>query len=194
MAASERPHIASWGELRALWREDYRTNGSRFFEPGFQALAIYRFGVWVDGLRIAMLRWPLRRLYFLLNLFVEVVYGIRLYYTADIGRRLQIAHGQCGLVLAPRSRIGDDCIIRHNVTLGRLGRGTPEKDVPRLGDRVEIGAGAVLIGSIAIGDDVLIGPNVVVREDVPPATAVLSETPRLKPRHNRRSKPALTSV
>jgi serine O-acetyltransferase len=192
---SRRARIASFAELRAYWREDYQVNGRRFWEPGFQALSIYRFGVWVDGIGPRLVRGPLRRIYFLLNAFVEIFYGVRLYYTADIGRRLQLAHGQCGVVLAQRCRIGDDCIVRQNVTIGRLGRGTPPEAVPRLGDRVELGAGAVLIGPITIGDDVLIGPNVVVREDVASASVVLPEVPRVKPRRNvPQRKPTLRSV
>jgi serine O-acetyltransferase len=191
MPVAGRSRVPSFAALRAHWREDYAANGRRFWEPGFQALAIYRFGVWVDGIGSRLLRGPLRRLYFFLNALVEIVYGIRLFYTAEIGRRVRFVHGQCGLVIAPLCRIGDDCVLRQNVTLGRRGGGTPPDAVPRLGDRVEIGAGAVLIGAIAVGDDVLIGPNVVVREDVPPASVVMPETPRVRPRGGgKRPEPA----
>jgi serine O-acetyltransferase len=199
MPVSGQSAIPTFAALRVHWREDYAANGRRVLEPGFQALAVYRFGVWVDGIAPRLLRGPLRRLYFFLNAFVEIVYGIRLYYTVEIGRRLHLAHGQCGLVIAPYCRIGDDCVLRQNVTLGRRGDGTPQEAVPRLGDRVEIGAGAVLIGPISVGDDVLIGPNVVVREDVPPASVVMPETPRVRPRRRgrrprSRPAPALRSV
>ena len=184
MGASPNVRIKSFAELRALWKEDYQTNGRRFYEPGFQALVVYRFGVWVDGLRLSALRYPLRKLYFFLRAFTEVAYGISLYYTTEIGRRVQLGHAQCGIVIARKSRIGDDCIIRQNVTLGRLRSRAPDDDVPVLGSRVEVGAGAILIGPITIGDDVIIGANVVVREDVPAGSVVLPPKPMIKKRQN----------
>ena len=46
-------------------------------------------------------------------------------------------------------------------------------DAPKLGKRVNVGAGAKLFGNITIGDDANIGANAVVLIDVPPgATAV----------------------
>jgi serine O-acetyltransferase len=177
--------IKSFADLRALWKEDYRTNGRRLYEPGFQALAIYRFGVWVDGIRFAPLRYPLRKLYFFLYALMEVAYGIRLYYTAEIGRRLQLAHAQCGVIIARRCRIGDDCILRQNVTVGKLRSRAPDTAVPVLGNRIEIGAGAVLVGPISVGDDAVIGANVVVREDVPAGAVVLPPAPVIKESRNR---------
>lgn len=182
--ASRAARIQSFAELRAVWREDRRVNGGRILEPGFQALAVHRFGVWVDGLRSTALRFPLRRLYFVLNHLVEALYGIRLYYTTEIGRRLQLAHGQCGVVIARECRIGDDCVVRQNVTLGKRRSHAPSAEVPWLGDRVEIGAGAVIIGPVNIGDDTLIGPNVVVQEDVPARSVVLPPSPETKMRRS----------
>jgi serine O-acetyltransferase len=187
--------IKSFADLRAYWREDYAANNRRFWEPGFQALAIHRFGVWVDGIGWAPARFLLRRLYFLLSGFAKLFYGVEVPYTAEVGRRLRLAHGQCGVVIGRFCRIGDDCVIRHNVTLGRLSGPSSERDVPRLGNRVEIGAGAVIVGPVTIGDDAIIGPNVVVREDVPPESTVMPQTPQIKPRRRlRRKRQTLTSV
>lgn len=185
MPAAAKVRIGSLAALRALWKEDYATNGRRLMEPGFQALAVYRFGVWVDGLNTPALRYPLRRLYFLLNGLVERGYGIRLYYTAEIGRRLQLAHAQIGIIVSRRCRIGDDCVIRQNVTIGKRRSRAPDTEVPVLGDRVEIGANAVVIGPIRIGDDVVIGANTVVREDVPEGSVVLPPVPEIRQRRSR---------
>lgn len=188
---SRQVRIGSFAELRAFWREDHAVNGRRLHDPGFQALAIYRFGVWVDGIRSGLLRWPLRRLYFLLNALVRIGYGIEINYTAEIGRRLQLAHAQCGVVFSRYCRIGDDCVIRQNVTIGKLRSKGPNREVPVLGNRVEIGAGAVVLGPIRIGDDVIIGANTVVREDVPAGAVVLPPTPeiRLRRRPDRDTEP-----
>ena len=60
----------------------------------------------------------------------------------------------------------------HGVTLGAP---TLERieDMPTLGDRVVVGAGATIIGGITVGDDVLIGVNTVVTQDVPANMKVL---------------------
>jgi serine O-acetyltransferase len=68
--------------------------------------------------------------------------------------------------------IGDGCIIRQNVTLGNRHPDRPF-DAPVLGRHVNVGAGAVILGNVHIGDRAAIGANAVVLSDVPPgATAV----------------------
>lgn len=188
MTKGRHVRIGSLAELRALWKEDYAVNGRRLHEPGFQVLAIYRLGVWVDGLSAGLLRWPLRRLYFLLNSLVEIGYGVQLNYTVKLGRRLQLAHAQCGVIISRNCRIGDDCIIRQNVTIGKLRSKGPDTEVPVLGNRVEIGAGAVVVGPIRIADDVIIGANTVVREDVPAGSVVLPPAPEIRPRRHRKER------
>jgi serine O-acetyltransferase len=61
--------------------------------------------------------------------------------------------------------IGDDCIIRQGVTLGNRFLDRPF-DAPQLGKRVNIGAGAKILGKVQLGDDVNIGANAVVLCDV----------------------------
>ncbi len=60
--------------------------------------------------------------------------------------------------------IGRNCTIRHQVTIGSRNN---EHDVPVLGDDVDIGAGAKVLGKIYIGSRVSIGANAVVLIDVP---------------------------
>jgi serine O-acetyltransferase len=68
-----------------------------------------------------------------------------------------VIHGGCV--------IGDDCIIRQGVTLGNRSLDRPF-DAPKLGNRVNIGAGAKILGNVQLGDDVNIGANAVVLCDV----------------------------
>ena len=147
----ERPRI-SFGELKALLREDYAANArSRmkwtFFTPGFQAILAYRLGVWCNGLRPAApaRAGPARRRTSS-TFLVRNFYGIELYPTARIGRRLRIAH-QHGIVIHPRAVIGDDCLIRHGVTIGADGVRDDGGRAPVIGDRVRIGVGAVVAGA-----------------------------------------------
>lgn len=171
------PHIPSFRALRDYIREDYAANTRSFWAPGFQAMATYRLGVWANGLRSKALRVPMRMLHGLLNLGVRNLYGIELPVQTRIGRRFTIAH-QHGIVIHRSAVIGDDCLIRHGVTIGALrpGRGTRP---PTLGDRVEVGVGAVLVGPIKIGDDVVIGPNAVVMTNVPAGSIVAAPQPRI---------------
>jgi len=139
---------------------------------------------------------PLRLAVGALAFFVRNFYGIELYPTARIGRRFRIAH-QHGIVLAQQVVIGDDCLVRQGVTIGAAGLREEAARPPRLGDRVEVGAGAVLAGPITIGDDVRIGPNAVVMTDVPAGSIVTAPPSRIMtppPRRPRRPSEAPTGT
>jgi len=189
MAERER-RIAGLGALWALIREDLRHNGGISY-PGFQAVALYRFGVWKDGIGSKLLRVPCTVVYRFLYIFVRNVYGIELPLTARIGRRFTVGH-QHGITVHGNSTIGDDCIIRQGVTLGqdRATPGVPVEKVPapKLADRVEVGAGAMLVGGVSIGEGVRIGPNAVVMTSVPagaivtaPPSRIMALPPKRKP-------------
>jgi serine O-acetyltransferase len=87
----------------------------------------------------------------------DVVNGIWISPQADIGPGLFIGH--YGGVIIGAVRIGENCNIGHGVTIGR---GRPGEARPTLGDRVMVAAGAKLLGSLDLGDDVLVGANAVV--------------------------------
>lgn len=171
------PVIGSFRAFREYVREDYHANKRQFWAPGFQALAVYRLGVWVNSIRSRALRFMLRRIYWFLNGIIRNVYGIEVHPTTVIGRRLQIVH-QSAIVIHPRAIIGDDCLIRQGVSLGGLRPG-PVSRAPRLGNRVEVGAGAIIAGRITVGDDVVIGPNAVVMANVPAGSIVASPQSRI---------------
>jgi serine O-acetyltransferase len=100
---------------------------------------------------------------------------------AKIGHRLVIEHSG-GIVVHGQAVLGDDCIIRQGVTIGNKRLDKP-MDAPHIGNRVNIGAGAKILGAVHIGDDVEIGANAVVISDVPagalavgvPARVILGE-------------------
>lgn len=71
------------------------------------------------------------------------------------------------MTLGARS-IGDDVHIRQNTTLGLVERHDMGK--PVIGDRVDIGAGACVLGGVTVGDDCVIGANSVVVKDLPHGT------------------------
>lgn len=87
---------------------------------------------------------------------------------ATLGHNLMLPHPN-GVVIHEDAVIGDDCMIMQQVTVGMIGEG----QVPRIGNKVYIGAGAKIIGRVNVGDGARIGANAVVTKDVPPhATAV----------------------
>jgi serine O-acetyltransferase len=81
--------------------------------------------------------------------------------SCEIGAGTIIDHPD-GIIIGPGVVIGKNCRLRHQVTIGIKGRGNPK--APILGDHVDIGAGAKLIGPITIGDYTKIGVNAVVNK------------------------------
>jgi serine O-acetyltransferase len=75
-----------------------------------------------------------------------------------------------GVVVHPDARIGPNCMIFQQVTLGN---GGPIRGAPVLAGHVDVGAGAKILGGVRIGEHAVIGANAVVLCDVPAgATAV----------------------
>jgi serine acetyltransferase len=69
-------------------------------------------------------------------------------------------------------------MLRHNVTIGNIRRGPGDTTAcPVIGDGVEFGAGAVVVGPVTVGDGALIGANAVVTRDVPPGAVVRAPFP-----------------
>ena len=161
--------------------EDLKAQREGLLGLGFWALQVYRFGHarFVIGNKIVRAPWTIT--YVILHKLAEILCGISIGSTARIGRRLSIEHHGC-IVIHGASVIGDDCLIRHGVTLGNTGFDDPF-GAPHIGNRVQIGAGAKILGRIRIGDGAIIGANAVVTRDVPPNTVVAGNPARvMKPR------------
>jgi serine O-acetyltransferase len=159
-----------------LWqtiREDLKCYDGWWGAPGFQAVLFYRIGTWAARLPRVLGLLP-SAIYKVGSTFVRCLYGIELYRSAKIGRRFRIGH-QNGIVLHHKVEIGKDCVIRQNVTIGQTMHGRP----PKLGDRVDVGAGAVIFGQVTIGNDVRIGPNCVVLTDIPDGATVFVPPPKV---------------
>jgi serine O-acetyltransferase len=160
--------------LLALIREDLRTHDDSLLAPGFWALCLHRLGNARMGVQSGALRAPLSAAYQVAFHGVIALWGIDMPYNVRVGRRLRIEHHGC-LMVGARS-IGDDVTIRHSVTIGLQERNGSK--FPVIGDRVEIGPGACIVGGIKIGDGAYIGANTVIARDVPPGAALLGIPPR----------------
>jgi serine O-acetyltransferase len=133
--------------------------------PGVHAVWVHR--VAHRWWRAPGLRLPAR----LLAQVARAATGVEIHPGARIGRRLFIDHGM-GVVIGETAEIGDDCMLYHGVTLGgkSLRR---EKRHPTLGDRVTVGAGAVILGPVTIGAGTSVGANAVVVRDAPPGAVLV---------------------
>jgi serine O-acetyltransferase len=132
--------------------------------PGFHAVLVYRFGNWALGQR-ALVRMPLNIVYQLLNLLVRICWGIEIPRAARIGPGLYLAH-LGGICVSRRAVIGRNCALSQQVTIGVGGHGA-RFGAPVIGDDVYIAPGARIYGRIRVGNNVKIGPNTVVGEDIP---------------------------
>jgi serine acetyltransferase len=153
--------LGLWAQIH----EDWVAHGRDWSKPGFRALAVHRYGNWRMRIGNKLLRAPFSFLYNRLYRRVRNRYGIELPYSTVIGRRVVFEH-QHGIVIHGDAVIGDDSIIRQGVTLGNKTLDRP-REAPRLGKRVNVGAGAKILGAITIGDGASIGANAVVLKDVP---------------------------
>jgi serine O-acetyltransferase len=145
-------------------RQDLRAHRGAWSAQGFWVLVVYRFGRWRYGVRPAIVRKFFSLLYKIAFKWVQIVTGVELPCEVEIGRNFVIEHFG-GIVISGYAKFGDNCRIRNGVVVGL--RRVDEPSAPVIGDNVDIGAGAKILGPISIGNNVAIGANAVVLVDVP---------------------------
>ncbi len=103
----------------------------------------------------------------LYRLVVEWFLNVELPWKTLVGKGLIIYHGHA-LVVNDNTEIGENCTLRHCVTIGnkQLKDGTYSK-CPVIGNNVDIGSNVCIIGPIIIGDNIKIGAGSVVVKDIP---------------------------
>jgi serine O-acetyltransferase len=163
-------------------RADLRNHQGDWAAQGFWALLVYRFGRWRYSISPPLLRKPFSLLYKMAFKWIQIVTGIELPCEAEIGRNFVIDHFG-GIVVSGYARFGNDCRIRNGVVVG-LSR-VEDPCAPIIGDNVDIGAGAKILGPITIGNNVLIGANAVVVRDVPDNSLAVGVPAVIKPRRQR---------
>ena len=105
--------------------------------------------------------------------------GVDIHPGARLGRRLFIDHAN-GVVIGETTKIGTDCVLFHQVTLGGVSMSKGKRH-PTLGDRVMVGAGAKVLGPIHVGSDSRIAANAVVERDVPAGCSAIGVPARVSP-------------
>jgi serine O-acetyltransferase len=152
-------------------KEDLAAHRGEWSRPGFQALAVHRFGNWQRTIKTKAIRAPLNLLAKTAHVFCRNVYGIELPFEAKVGRRVVFEH-QHGIVIHGNSTIGDDCVIRQGVTLG-CKTVDAHWEAPQLGRGVDVGAGSKILGKVTLGESCTVGANAVISKHVPPNVTVV---------------------
>ena len=160
----------------SLLREDIRTVFARdpaarnvveviLCYPGLHALFLHRVAhfLWRHKLRLAA------RLLSHVNRFLT---GVEIHPGARIGRRFFVDHGM-GVVIGETAEIGDDVLMYQGVVLGGTSLEKKKKRHPTVENNVVVGAAAILLGPITLGEGARVGANSVVVKSVPPGTTVV---------------------
>ena len=163
-------------------RHDLQAYEGDFAAQGFWAMLVYRFGRWRYTVQPPVLRKLLSLAYKVLYKLAQIVTGIELPCEVEVGRNFVIDHFG-GVVVSGFAKFGNNCRLRSGVVVG-LAR-TDDPCAPVIGDDVDIGAGAKVLGRIRIGNRVLIGANAVVTRDVPDDSIAVGVPAIIKPRKPR---------
>jgi serine O-acetyltransferase len=163
-------------------RQDLKAHGGKWGAQGFWAMLVYRFGRWRYGVRPALLRKLFSLIYRILYKLIQILTGIELPCEVEVGRNFVIDHFG-GIIISGYAKFGDDCRIRNGVVVGL--RRIDEPRAPVIGNNVDIGTGAKVLGPISIGNNVAIGANAVVLTDVPDDCVAIGIPAVIKPRKKR---------
>ena len=106
----------------------------------------------------------------------RVLFGGWIPSSAEIGENFKCVYGGIGVVIHNDTKIGNNCVIAQNVTIGRKFR---DEKVPVIGNDVYIGANSVVFGEITIGNNVIIGAGSIVDKDVPDNSTVFGNPMRI---------------
>lgn len=106
--------------------------------------------------------------------------GVELPPEIQVGAHLRLFHPHA-IVVHPDTRMGDRCTLRQCVTIGNIERPDGPSGAPRLGNDVDLGAGAIVLGERHIGDGATVGAGAVVVHDVESGAVVVGNPARPVP-------------
>ena len=106
----------------------------------------------------------------IITYLIRFIFNCYLPYKLKLESNCVLGYGGMGIVIHENTEIGENVHISQNVTIG----GTSKKiKVPKIGNEVYIGAGAIILGPITIGNNVVVGANSVVVSDIPDNSLVV---------------------
>lgn len=157
------------GDLEHPWsclRQDVARYGgwtALFKEQSLWAVLWYRIGCRISLLSLPLARKPALTAWWFIFRFIELLTGVSLPLGAKIGGGLRIWHFG-GIFVNSGSVIGKNCTLRQGVTIGAR---SDHGGLPIIGDDVELGAYAQVLGPVKVGNRATIGAMSVVIKDVP---------------------------
>lgn len=160
----EEGRAGPWWMLRCLWGW-----------PGFRFMVLFRVCQFLRERQL--LRFTVFPFFLFCYVRTGKRYGIRLPLSCTVGRGMYIGHWG-GIWVNPGVRIGNNCCLGHEVTLGHVSRG-PTRGVPEIGDQVYLGPGAKILGKVRVGNNALISANSLVLQDVPDKGVMIGVPARL---------------
>ncbi len=187
-------------DIRTVFREDPAARNIievLLCYPGLHA-------IWMHRIAHLLWRYRLGLLARLISHISRFLTGVEIHPGAKIGRRFFIDHGM-GVVIGETSEIGDDVLLYQGAVLGGTSR-QKKKRHPTIGSKVIIGADAVVLGAIEIGEGARVGSGSVVVKPVPPGATVVgvpgriveTKAPKVKPlidlEHGRLPDPVAEAV
>lgn len=174
-AFREDPSIidAARADLMAIYERDpacHRLLQPILYFKGFQAVQAYRMAHWL---------WHQGRtdLAYFVQMRVSEIFGVDVHPAAKIGKGIMIDHAH-SIVIGETAVVGDNVSMLHSVTLGGTGKEEEDRH-PKIGNGVLIGAGAKVLGNIAVGHCSRIAAGSVVLEEVPPCKTVAGVPARI---------------
>lgn len=130
---------------------------------------IYRFSSFLYKIKLK----PLGKFISFVN---RLIFSVWIPGSASIGKNFTMGYWGLGIVIHSNAKIGNNCLIAQNVTIGR---NFGDKGVPSIGNDVYIGTGSVVFGDIKIGNNVIIGSNSLINKSIPDNCTVIGNPMRI---------------
>lgn len=170
-----RPEIGSEAraDLAATFERDpacHRSVDAFLHYKGFHAIQTHRFAH-------ALYKAGRRDFALYLQSRSSAVFQVDINPAAPIGKGIMLDHGT-GFVVGETASIGDNVSILQGVTLGGTGKADQDRH-PKIGNGVMIGAGAIILGNIKVGECARVGAGSVVVKEVPPRVTVVGVPARI---------------
>lgn len=164
------------GERHSSWKAKLHL---LMFSYGLHALAVYRFGKYIEANRIfksfSPIKYPMYMFYYVMNFIIKLFYGINIDKRAIIGKGFYIGH--FGNINIGTCSIGKNCSVNHQTQIGKVSSYHNSRGII-IGDYVWIGAHSKILDDCKIGDHVTISGGSVVKSDIKPFTLVLGNPAR----------------
>ena len=179
-------------EARVSWRQLLREDIQTIYDKDPAARSLLEVLTCYPGLhaswlhRVAHGLWKRKHLTLarMVSHIGRFITGIEIHPGATIGRRFFIDHGS-GVVIGETAEVGDDVLMYQGSVLGGTSSERTKRH-PSIGNSVVIGAHAIVLGNIYVGDGSKVGSGSVVIESVPAGSTVIGVPGRVVRINGRR--------